>query len=1036
MTSTNVRKTRRSKASIGWRNGLAGPLVLASMALFTPSLAAQAGQITGTVTNAGSGASLSEVQVYIEGQQLGTLTRADGRFLILNVPVGTYQLRAERIGFAAGTQSVTVSAGSAATANFELVTQALGLDEIVVTGTAGAARRREVGNTIAQINVAEVAGNPISTSDLLQGAATGLDIVGGGAEAGQGKQIRLRGNSSVSMTNNPIIYIDGIRMRSDPLPIVNSLDTGSGRGARVNVSPLDNLNPNDIERIEVIKGSAATTLYGTEASAGVIQIFTKRGSSGAPVWTAEIQQGTGWMSQFGADGMNYLNMEHYMRDPWWGGGYEGGDASVACITDDTADNALATGDQTVKNALWEGANSSPEGACSWPGAVWLQNYNLSVRGGGQALQYFISGQYQDDSYILPNDELEKYAFRGNFSMTPVENLQIQWNTGYSHQWQQNTSTANNAQGVTLNAFRQEVNYYADGDPRLIAETLEYDIQQSVERLSTGMTLTYTPLSNMTNRFTVGYDFTQQEGRNLRNFNFRQFPQGSITNDTFQNRLLTFDYVGTYSFDLTETLRSNFSWGGQAVGDEDRRVQAYGEDFPGAGFPTVSSGAFTFAQEEREKVWNAGFFFQNVFDIADRYFLTGGVRVDGNSAFGTGFGLQVYPKVSAAWIISDEAFWSNGLGTIKLRAAYGQSGRAPGAFDAVRTWDPVGFAGQPAFTPDNLGNPDLGPEVTAETEFGFDGSWLEDRLNATFTYYRQKTTDALMNVASIPSLGFQSNQLTNVGEISNRGIELQLNGAVVQGADWGLDLGLGVTTNKSKVESLCRDPDDETTCIAEFNDLNGRIIEGQPVPVEFGRKVANPDGVDGDYSYVLTDAGVEGDIPLGPQLPTHFVNPSLTLRVPGNIIVSARGEYRGGHVGFVNPITIGRSARSPLCFPYYAGPYGLATGTTAALELKPDTPNLWRERCDPSGGEDYFFDADYFKLRSLSASIPVDFAFPDRVSNATLTLALNNAWDWFREVPFYDVEIFSNDGAGDDGVGNSTERIPAPATFRMSLRVTF
>jgi hypothetical protein len=730
--------------------------------------------------------------------------------------------------------------------------------------------------------------------------------------------------------------------------------------------------------------------------------------------------------------MDYLNMEHYMHDPWWGGGYEGGEASVECVVDDTPENPDVDGDQTVFNSQWQGVNASPEGACSYPGTFWTQNYNLSVRGGGQALQYFVSGEFQNDTYLLPNDEQVRYGIRSNFTFSPVSDLQVQWNTGYINQWNQNTSTANNAQGVTLNAFRQERNYAATGDPRVIAQTLEYDIQQWVERLTTGVTLTYSPITSLTNRFTVGYDFTQQEGRNLRNFGFNQFPEGSLTNDMFQNRLLTFDYVGSYAFGLTETLRSTFSWGGQAVGDDDRRLQGYGENFPGATEPTISSASTTLSQETRQKVWNAGFFFQNVFDISDRYFITAGLRVDGNSAFGTGFGLQVYPKVSGVWVLSDEDFWTDGMGSMKLRAAYGQSGRAPGAFDAVRTWEADGFAGDPAFTPDNLGNADLGPEVTAEWELGFDASWLSDRVATTFTYYNQKTTDALMNVAPIQSNGFTTSQLQNIGQISNKGIELQIDAAVLQQANWGLDAGLGFTTNNSNVDSLCRDPDDPTSCIPEFDDLNGRIIEGQPVPVHFGRRVMNPDGVDGSWEY--EDGG--NDVVIGPSLPTHFITPSFSLRVPGNVVISARGEYRGGHYASVNPISIGRSVRSALCFPYYAGQFGLADGTNATLALRDDTPNIWRERCTPSGGEDYWFDADYFKLRSVSATVPVDRFFPDRISGATLTLALNNAWSWFREVPWYDVEVFGNAGAGDDGIGGSTERVPPATTFRMALRVTF
>lgn len=974
----------------------------AALAFVPIGVQAQTGQITGTVSTANTGAPLGEVQVYLVGEELGSLSRADGRFLILNVPVGSYEVRAERIGYETTTQSVQVTSGGTTTVEFRLPEQALGLDEIVVTGTAGASRRREIGNAISQINVADVADRPISTTDLLQGAAPGVDITGGSGELGQGKQIRLRGNSSVSMTNQPIIYIDGVRMMDGAFPTVDGADFPGGRGALVTVSPLDNINPNDIDRIEIIKGSAATTLYGTEASAGVIQVFTKRGSQGAPVWTAEVQQGTGWIQQFGAPGAQYLHMEHYMRDAWWGGGYEGGDLSESCVTDE--------------NSRWGNHHSSGEGACSWPGAVWLQNYNLSVRGGAQTLQYFVSGQYQNDTGALPRDELEKYNFRGNFTMTPAEGLQLQWNTGFTSQWMSNTSTGNNAQGITLNAFRQERSYFATRDPERMAVVLDYDLQQRIERLTTGGTVVYSPMPDFTNRFTVGYDFSSQEGRNLRDFGFEQFPQGGLMNSTWQKRLLTFDYVGTYSFRLSEALRSNFSWGGQAVGDEVRQVEAWGEDFPGAAEPTVGSAALTTGNEERQKVWTAGFFFQNVFDISNRYFITAGLRVDGNSAFGEGFGLQVYPKVSGSWVISDEEFWSEGMGSLKLRAAYGQSGRAPGAFDAVRTWDPAGFAGLPAFIPQNLGNPELGPEVTAEWELGFDGSWFGDRLSAGLTYFDQTTTDALMSVSSIPSEGFGGSQLENVGEISNKGLELQLNAGVVQGQSWAWDVGVGITTNKSEVIDLGG--------VAEFNDLNGRIMVGQPVPVMWDQRVANPDEI-APYEY----ANGGEPVVIGPGMPTHYVTPNMSLRIPGNVVLAARGEYRGGHYMEVNEISISRSVRSPLCFPYYVDP-------ATSIELRADTPALWRERCTPDAGDDYWFDADYFKLRSVSATIPVDFAFPDRVSNAILTLALNNAWDWHREIPWYDTEILGNAAANDDGIGNPSERIPAPATFRISLRVTF
>jgi len=1009
----------------GWRG--AGVLILALFALSAgPAAAQEAGRITGTVTDP-SGTPLSEVQVYVVGLQLGAISRADGRFLILNVPAGEHTLRAERIGRSAGEVEVTVAAGETVTNDFVLQSQALGLDEIVVTGTAGAARRREVGNSITQINIEDIPDRPTAVSDLLQGSAPGIELTGGGAQLGQGRQIRLRGNSSISMTNQPIIFVDGIRMMDGAFPRVRSAAVApQGRGAQITASPLDNINPNDIDRIEVIKGSAATTLYGTEASAGVIQIFTKRGSRGAPVWTVETQQGTGWARQYGVNGVNFMNMEHFLRSSWFGGGYDGGEFGRACITDGQGDNEASPAfDETTQNARWEGVNPSANGDCRYPGAQWYQNYNVSVRGGNQSLQYFLSGGYQDDTGMLPLDEQQKYNLQANFTMAPIENLQLQWTTALNSQNVVSTPSGNNLSGLELQAMRQERGYFSgDGDPREIAQALDYDFQLAVEGVTSGLTVTFTPTADLTNRLTVGYDYRQQEARNLMPLGFWEFPEGSLTTDVFQKRLLTFDYTGTYQFDINDGLRSSVSWGGQAIGNDLRQVTAGGNNFPGAVEPTVSSAAVRISEESRQKVWNAGFFAQNVLDITDKYFLTTGVRVDGNSAFGSGFGLQVYPKISGTWIISDEDFWPESFGSVKLRSAFGTSGRAPGTFDAVRTWDPVGFVGNPAFLPQNRGNPDLGPEVTREFEVGFDATWMDARLSADFTYFRQRTEDALMNVSAIPSLGFSASQLENVGTLANNGLELQLNAAVVEGAQWGLDLGLGIATTRTEVIDLGG--------TEPFNALSGRIAEGQPVPAAWDdRRVANPDEI-ADFEYIDEDGdGVPDEQFIGPKFPTHFLTPSLEVRVPGNIRLNARGEYRGGNFVEVNPIPIGRSVRSPLCFPYYVDPAN-------STELRDGIPAIWRERCTPGDADDYWFDGDYFKLRSVSATVPVNFAFPTSISNATLTMTLLNAFDWYREIPWYDVELSPDAGSGiaGEGFANASERTPAPATFRISLRVTF
>ncbi|MSR35997.1 MAG: hypothetical protein EXR95_05040 [Gemmatimonadetes bacterium] len=986
--------------SLQWRACRAGLLSIVGAALLTltagAAAAQQTGRIVGRVTATESGAPLGEVQVFIPGTGLGTLTRQNGTFIMLEVPPGPHPVRAERIGMAPVTQQVSVAAGQAVEVNFQMTTQALGLDEIVVTGTAGAARRREIGNTIAQINLADQPNRGNQSVELLQAAAPGIQVTKDSGVLGGGFNIRLRGNTTVSMSNQPIIYIDGIRMQSKPFPngrAAAALTSGAGGGVQAN--PLNSINPNDIERMEVIKGSAATTLYGTEASAGVIQIFTKKGSSGAPVWNVETEHTLSHSMKIGPELFPYHRM-----DPYLGVGY-------------------------------------------------VKNLAGSIRGGGQALQYFASGGWDSGWGILPQDTIARYNVRGNFTFTPVTTLQLQWNSAYANTNQRNTPQGGNASGITHNAYRGYGNYFNSEDPKVVWQLFTQEIRQQIERFTSGGTATYSPLADLTNRLTIGYDYSQQEVRSLRPFGFVFFTPGSIFNDTWQNRLLTFDYVGSYGFDIRDGIRSSFSWGGQAVGEDTRRLDAYGEGFPGAANPTVSSAATNVGEEERSKIWNAGFFLQNVFDISNRYFVTVGLRVDGNSAFGSGFGLQMYPKASASWVVSDEGFWQPGWGSVKLRAAYGQSGRAPGAFDASRTWVSQPWGGQSALVPRNLGNPDIGPEVAAELEGGVDGEWFGSRLTLGLTYFRQTTQDALFNVAQIPSSGFTNSQKMNVGKLSNRGLEIGLNGSPIRGASWGWDLGLNLSTNHSEVLDLGGIP--------PFATGGGWIEKGLPVPAIRARWVRNGEKPVVGTLGLCTAAAAVADATLpcldlthvyGPAQPTLIWSPSTTVRVPGGVTLSARGEYRGGFYVTQSNFTDGGVSRSAWmleCWPYYVNPYDGTRQTPAfapptaahTVALKPDTPARYVAMCSvalTNAGYSTIL-GNWFKLRSLSAHVPVDFAFPDRVSNAALTLSLNNYFRWLNSAwAVGDPEMSTPvDGLTSGGAGSA----PPPAwSVNASLRVQF
>ena len=936
---------------------------------------AQNGTIAGRVIGTDQ-STISAVQVFLPELGLGSLTNSEGGFSILNVPAGTYQLEAQRLGMTTVQQQVTVVAGETLELEIAMTRAALGLDEIVVTGTAGAARRREVGNTISQINPADLPRLPPVTTDLLRSAAPGVEVTRGAAGVGSGSRIVIRGVNSVSQGNTPIIYIDGVRMMSEGFPVTADPYFGSlgnaGRSANITVSPLDNINPADIERIEIIKGPAATTLYGTEASAGVIQVFTKRGSQGAPVWQVETEFGPSWSRKFGGPDVPYLWLD---ASPDW----------------------LRTG--------------------------YARTTSASIRGGTPSFQYFASLQNLDETGILPKDEQTKWTTRGNFNFTPVEDLMLGYNFAYSNQDMEHTGTGRNTNALTLNVYRQEANYFASSDPEVISELLDQEILQTVETMTTGGTVTYSPTADFTNRFTVGYDYNLLEARNVRPYGFTLWPLGGVFNANWTKRLLTFDYVGSFGFDMGTNLRNTISWGGQAVGDDTRYLFGWGEDIPGAVEPTVNSAAYTISEETRQKVWNAGFFGQSVIALRDRYFLTLGARVDGNSAFGDSYGLQVYPKASFSWVASDEAFWGEDWGELKVRGAYGWAGRAPDAFDATRTWQAAGWANQPAFVPDNRGNPDLGPEVSQEFEVGFDLSSFSDRFRASFTYYDRTTKDALMSVGGLASTGFASSQLENVGTLANWGTETSLDFGIIQRPSFGWDLGFSLTTSDSEVVDLGGVP--------PFSALYGSWIEeGLPIGVIFGPYVSNPDEI--------ADPIILDDHVFGRSRPSQIHGISTSFRLPYDIVLSARGEYQGGHAIVANPgLSPTQGARQPLCYPYYVEP----ENPDKALRTDIDIPAIWRSRCNSAfhvpGYYGWVWDADFFRLRDVSLRVPVQFAFPASVTSATLTLTLANSYLWTKDLPWWDPEVLGVMGVNAAGQGTDNDpMVPPPITFRAGLRISF
>ncbi len=474
--------------------------VLAPLAAVVLGAGALSAQSTGTVTGrvvGEDGSPLPQTQVLLVGTGLGARAAANGQYTIVNVPTGDYRLRAQLIGHRPSEMPITVTAGAAVSQDFSLRKQALSLDALVITGTAGAARQREVGNSIAQIDMSNVKEAPATVGELLQGKAAGMQVMQSSAAAGSGSMIRLRGNVSVAMSNQPLIYVDGVRLRSEGYqrnvpPSGSSLRSGNDMA-----SPLNDINPNDIDRVEIIKGAAAATLYGTEAAAGVIQIFTKRGQAGKPQWTVQVDQGIARALKFGPDPSE--------APP--------GDTIFSCTV--TAPACSGTM-QAYRDSFPSRFRGLPTRGVSRAGGTssylfidpWLRNglrqrYSLSVGGGGEALRYFVSGTIADEDGVLPNDNEARKVVRGNFSFSPIAKLDLGWNTSYTKDHISNTAAGNNAHGLTLNAFRRDRNYNSNDRLENMASLLKQEITSDIDHLITGGTVSWNPIADLTNTFTIG-----------------------------------------------------------------------------------------------------------------------------------------------------------------------------------------------------------------------------------------------------------------------------------------------------------------------------------------------------------------------------------------------------------------------------------------------------------------------------------------------------------------------------------------------------
>ena len=828
------------------------------------------------------------------------------------------------------------------------------LDEVVVTGQGVAVSKRRLSSNITKLSSADLGSLPTGRIDqMLQNALPNVQITLTNGQPGTTSMIKSRGLSSAFTNSTPVIYVDGVR--------VDNLNTGSSlfnvmnnaygniNGQTAATSAIGDIPMENIDHIEYVPGGAATTLYGSDAANGVIQIFTKNHGSGS--FHASV------ISQIGWDVAN-SQFYHFNR---------------------TKELLHQTGFQ--------------------------QKYGISFSGGTERMGYsFGASMSHNTGTIIHNgNEQKKYDIRFGTSIKMNSKLKYTNSFGYvADEFQRNRngnqgyytglwftegSAAANFTYLTENG--EQRNFPADIDK---ATPYEYammksfvsqaedmqDHKEQVKRFQTSQQLLFTPLANLTFHATLGLDYRYNTDKLVETNRYLIHTQmkpagtadaGSVSNYDRNYYGITGELNGQWKF-LKDELISNILTGGfQYFSSHDHQSFYKGLNVRDGARIMTGAGSI-YADEWLSSLHNYGTYLQDNFGLLNRYYLDLGLRMDYNTAFGDQVGWQAYPKIGMSYIVSEEPWmqklvdnkWVNSL---KLMANYGVAGSYPPAFEYMRTVETSSYLDKQANTFGKIGNPNLGPEKKRSYEFGFQGDFFHNVLSLGFTYYYAITKDALFNVPTLPSSGQSSSYLANIGRIRNRGIEMYVGLNIINTREWGLSCRTSINTNDNKVLS--------TGGLVPFA-IGGFSSRTIITVVEEGKSVGF---LRGTATILNADNTVKETLynqDLGRTIPTVYGNFSLNARWR-RLTFNLTGDYQTG--AYIH--SFDRQFRFAKGIKDDAVPDAALSGTTQAQSWLNFT-NFFVEK------------ADFVKIRNIG--IDYVFQFPKYIIRE-LNLAFNvyNPFSW-------------------------------------------
>ncbi len=817
--------------------------------------------LTGTATDAQTGELLTGVNVRIAGTQFGTATDLDGNYTF-QAPVqpGSYTLEFTYVGYRQLRREITLGASRTVTTDVTLQSDILNLDDVVVTGNSPTATRRQLGSSIAVVDGDAISNTPTPNPlAALSGKVMGAQITQTSGDPAGSVSVRLRGASSITGSSDPLYIVDGVIVDNSSQNVINLSGDAMATAFQAGQNRLVDLNPDDIDRIEVLNGAAASAIYGSRASNGVVQIFTKRGSVGRPVidYTVGVTQST-------------LRSQPYLSEYGKRFGVPG--SPRLGTTQDRLTVLLTLGLSEAQLQQQGVGFAKPGGRLLITDTYDVERYNywdeifdtsygveqnLSVSGGNDKTRYYVSGGMFSNGGIVRNTQFDKYTGRVRLDQNLASWADLSVGLAYTYSASEDMPNGNNFFSPVSTVYiidnvwditeRDENGNLLPVEqvrlnPLSVIET--FKISQTTNRATGNLNLSLYPVKGLTVTSVLGVDTYALEGQEFHprvpynDVAATFFPDGyaSVAKDNVL--LLNADLTASYDRMLNSDFRSTTTTGYSVQYNENNYTAQEGRDLaPFVQTIRAASNFFSPPVQSLGRRMIAGAFLQETVGWRDQVFITLAGRVDGASAFSEDNQQQFYPKASASWVISElwkENSLSSTVSTFKLRGSYGQAGNLTGIgnYDRYNNYLLSTLGGLSAINPSrSFANPDVKPERMTEIEGGFDAAFFNSKLGLSFNLYQQRVRDLLLFRPVPPSLGGES-IVTNLSDdgtyIQNRGVEVMLNANLARSRDFDWNAGIIYGSNENVVRGI------EGVIALRGGDGPQYVVSGQPFGVFYGR----------------------------------------------------------------------------------------------------------------------------------------------------------------------------------------------------------